>query len=761
MKTAARLRIFVLILSLICQQRAVFAQTEASSAPAFTPNFKPVLEVHPAGGPITIDGNLDDPGWQGAAVADNFAEVFPGDLTRPPIAIRALLTYDKNYLYVAFQIQDDPSRIRYALRDRDRIYQDDFVGIMLDPFGQGAWAYELFVNPLGIQGELLRTESTGEDPSFDLVFKSKGRITDTGYQVEMAIPFRSLRFPGGEEQTWRMHLIVNHPRDSRRQYTWAAISRDDPCILCQMGYLKGIRGVHRGRQIELLPALVCSQSSEISDRNNPDSGFKNGAVKGEPAFSLKYGISSTSVLDFTLNPDFSQVEADADQVDVNTTFALFFPEKRPFFQEGTDLYRSWINAVYTRTINDPIAASKLTLRHHKVSLGFIGAVDEHTPIIMPFEEQSGFLQLGRSYASVFRLKQTFGEDNYLGVLLTDRRLTSEGYNTTAGIDLRWQLRGKWRPYRLEAQWMFSRTGEPQDTSLSKPINGLMLGSSGHSADFDGEILNGHAAYLNLVREGRHLQLRATYREFSPTFRADNGFITQNNVRKLFLRSGYVLYPSLSFIDQLEGSIMAGRTWNFDGLRKDEWIMPRVDATLKAQTNLSISFLISKERFRGQDFPGIRRLNLGLQSQAFKSLFFGFYTTVGRSIARTVTPPVLGRFRSITLFLTLQPSSRLTIDMDYQYNDMRWPDQPGFIFSGYIWRTRVNYQFNRQLFLRVFAQYNHFSRRLQVDPLLTFKLNAFSAFFLGSSHQFNRFGDGNALVATSRQFFMKFQYLFRL
>ncbi|RMG62822.1 MAG: hypothetical protein D6715_11905, partial [Calditrichaeota bacterium] len=395
-------------------------------------------------------------------------------------------------------------------------------------------------------------------------------------------------------------------------------------------------------------------------------------------------------------------------------------------------------------INDPIAAAKLTLRRNQLSLGYIGAVDQHSPMIVPMEEQSGFLEVGRSTSNILRVRRTFGEDNHIGVLLTDRRLEGGGYNSTAGLDLRWQLRGRWRPYRLEAQWMFSRTSEPQDTSLSRSINGLPLGSSGHSADFDGETFNGHAGYLRLLREGRHFEFNATYRQFSPTFRADNGFITQNNIRKLFLRSGIILYPTTPLLDQLEFNVMTGREWNFDGLRKDQWLMPRLEATFKGQTALSMRYLISRERFRGRDFPGIRRWSLGLESQAFKTLGFGMEATLGRSIARTIDPPVLGRYRSVELFLTVKPSSRLVMDLNYQFSDMRWPDQPGFIFSGYLILTRINYQFTRQLFLRVFAQYNQFTQHLQIDPLLTFKLNAFSAFYLGSSHQFNRYRDGHGL-----------------
>jgi hypothetical protein len=309
---------------------------------AFQPNLKPTLTVPEANGQILVDGDLDDPGWRSAAVARNFSENYPGEQTEPPIGIEAWATYDDRHIYFAFLIRDDPAAVRANLSDRDQIWQDDYVGVILDTYADNSWAYFIASNPLGIQGDTRIINNGPEDMTFDIVYWSEGRITDEGYQVEMAVPFRSLRFPDRESQNWNMTFWITHPRQSRAQYTWAGISRDDPCWFCQFGTMDGMSGVSGGGGLELLPAVTGSQAGSLRESGDPSLGFDNGRVDAEPSLGVKYSLSSNLTTDLAVNPDFSQIEADAAQVDVNTTFALFFPERRPFFQEGSDLYQTWV-----------------------------------------------------------------------------------------------------------------------------------------------------------------------------------------------------------------------------------------------------------------------------------------------------------------------------------------------------------------------------------------------------------------------------------
>jgi len=321
----------------------------AAASAEFEPNTLPELQVRRSVGAIEIDGKLDDAGWAGAARATNWSETWPGDNVEPEIGHEAWMTYDDENLYFCFIVTEDPSQVRASLRDRDEVWRDDYVGLILDTYGTGAWAYELFVNPRGVQMDL-RWTPNGEDMGFDVVWESEGRMTDTGWQVEVRIPLRSMRFPDKAVQEWRATFWHNRPRESRLRYSWAAGDRDNPCWPCTWGTIKGIENVSGGGSIAVLPSVTAFDARGLDDPGDPNSDFKHQDSNIEFGIGARYAISSSYAAEATINPDFSQVESDVAQIDANTTFALFFPERRPFFQEGSDLYDSYINAIYTRSM---------------------------------------------------------------------------------------------------------------------------------------------------------------------------------------------------------------------------------------------------------------------------------------------------------------------------------------------------------------------------------------------------------------------------
>ncbi|MEZ4652155.1 MAG: carbohydrate binding family 9 domain-containing protein [Candidatus Eisenbacteria bacterium] len=288
---------------------ALVATLMTTGAHAVEPHFHPTLDIHRTTGTIQIDGSLDDPGWRDAAVADGFVEVSPGDQTEPPVSSRALVTYDDVNLYVALIADDDPSTVRVSLRERDNIWTDDYFGIMLDTYGSLQWGYEIFVNPWGIQGDLRVLSDGNEDSGFDLIWQSQGKITDHGYQVELAIPFSSLRFEDRPEQRWRVNFWRDHQRDVRRRYSWAAQNRDDPCWMCQWGYLTGVRDISPSSNLELIASAIGYQAGSLLDAGDPAMRFENDKLDGSAGLSARYGITSSISAEATLNPDFSQIES--------------------------------------------------------------------------------------------------------------------------------------------------------------------------------------------------------------------------------------------------------------------------------------------------------------------------------------------------------------------------------------------------------------------------------------------------------------------
>ncbi|NIR68088.1 MAG: hypothetical protein GWN61_25975, partial [candidate division Zixibacteria bacterium] len=705
------------------------------SGPAFSDDWVPVylpeIEIPRASGEIKIDGNLDDPGWKSAAYIDRFHEHFPGDQTEPPVDTRVYVTYNDDYFYVAFVCEDDPSTIRATFGERDNVGWDDNVIIAIDTYGDAAWAYELGANVYGIQQDALWSRGGGEDGSFDVIYDSEGKLTGSGYQVEFAIPFSSLRFPAREVQTWKVDFWRNHPRELRRQSSWAAYSRDESCWPCQWGTIKGIEGVSPGRGLELLPSIVASQSGTLSDINNPGSDFVNDDISGEMSLGAKYSITSSLTAEATYNPDFSQIESDVTQIDVNTTFALFYPERRPFFQEGSDLFQTWFTPVYTRSINDPIFAGKMIGRINRTSLAYLTAYDEHSPIIIPFEEASAFLSNGKSVSNIFRARQTFGEESHLGATITDRRYNNGGSGSLLSSDILLKLD---KNYQIELQFLATHTEEPEDTSITDGINQVTFDNGAKTAAFDGESFWGHGVYASFERAARVWWFDLDYAEKSPTFRADNGFETSNNSRQVELNTGLDIYPKSKIIANIFPSISVARKWNFARERKDEWFVGSVGMQLPGQTYLDLSYLGSWEKFREVEFPGIKAFLFTLETKFSGYLFMGTSGSIGRRIARNVEPlPVMGDEKNLSVWATIKPTNRLTVNPRIEYVKSDSTGTRGNIFEGYAMRTRFDYQFTREFSLRFITQYNDFNKTWEFDPLLTYRLNSFTVFYLGSTH----------------------------
>lgn len=735
---------------------AAAVAAEASPNADFAPQYLPSLAVERAAGAIRVDGFLDDAGWREAARATGFAEVSPGDQVAPPVDSEAWITYDDDNLYVALIAYDDPREVRVSLRDRDNIFTDDYFGLMLDTYGDLGWGYEFFVNPLGIQGDLRLAGDGSEDISFDAIFASEGRVTDQGYQVELAIPFSSLRFPDRKEQIWRANFWRDHQREVRRRYAWAASDRDNPCWMCSWGTLTGMRGIEPGNNLEFLPAIVAAQSSA---RPSPTEPLDRDSASAEVSLSARYGISSSASAEIALNPDFSQVESDAGQIDVNETFALFFPERRPFFQEGGHLYSTWINAVYTRSINDPDAAAKLTAQAGRTSFLYLAALDAHSPLILPSEERSDFLLAGQSVSNIFRARRTYLEDSFVGLLLTDRRLTGDagGSGSVFGIDVRHRLTTNWQ---LETQWLGSYTEEPNDTSMTAGLDDKFFAGE-HSLAFDGESFFGQAIYASLERGGRLWNLDFDYWDYSPTFRSDNGFITRNDYRSTSLWSGLNFNPNGRHLVSWTPNFSVGRLWNHGGGFEDEWFAPALNFDLIGQVQLEAELVLSREHFRGETIGGIHRLNLDINARPTEFWIGGLEVMTGSTIWRGDDDPRLGEALELACWSTFKPTQRLEVRPSLGYARLEEEGGGDEIFSGWILRARTNLQFTRELSLRFVVQYDEFDERLDLEPLLTYRLNPFSVFYVGSTANLARPAEGENLQLDQRQFFAKLQYFFQV
>jgi Domain of unknown function (DUF5916)/Carbohydrate family 9 binding domain-like len=334
--------------------------------------------------PPVIDGKLDDEVWQHAVLLKDFYQVQPGDNIAPSERTEVMLGFDAKFLYVAFHCYDDPTKVRANIPKRDNIFDDDYVGILFDTFNDHRKAYEFDFNPLGVQADGVWTDGQNEDFNPDIVMESKGMVTTDGWTVEVAIPFKSLRYVAGKDKLWGAHFWRRIKRFNNELDMWMPLNRDISSWLAQAGHLSGLEGISSERTLELIPSLTVSETGKRKGTLSPaqlnagmrDPGhFVNEPIKFDPGLTGKYTLTPTVTLDFALNPDFAQVEADQLVVRANQRFPIFFPEKRPFFLEGIDIFNTQISAVDTRAIADPDVAVKLSGKVNSNTFGLLVASD--------------------------------------------------------------------------------------------------------------------------------------------------------------------------------------------------------------------------------------------------------------------------------------------------------------------------------------------------------------------------------------------------
>ncbi len=728
----------------------------------FTPIFKPTLEIDRAKGEIRIDGEFDDPGWHLAATADYFHETYPQELAPPPVNTKVMLTYDDVNLYVAFCCEDNPSQIRATMCQRDMFHGDDDVGIAIDTYGNATRAYEFFVNAHGVQKDLLWSNVAGEDDGFDMIWHSAARITANGYQVEMAIPFSSLRFPRKDIQSWNLNFYRHRPREIQNSYSWAAIDRNEQCSVCQWGQVEGIRDVQPGHGLELLPSFVANQNGMFVDSDEAGSGFHNNDIDGQIALGGKYSPTSDVTIEAAYNPDFSQIEADAAQIDVNTTMALFYPERRPFFQEGSDLFRTLFNSFYTRTINDPTFAAKAVGRFNGTNITMVSAVDENSPYIVPLEEQSLLFSPGRSFVNVMRGLHTIGNNNTVGFLISDRRYEDNGSGTVGALDFDMKLSSN---YRLDGQYILTRTHEPTNSGITSDFDGLTFDDGNHTVAFDGETYYGTAFISRFRRHARHLNFGIDYNQVSPTYRTQIGYDPINKHRTFRNWAHYnFLFDNSPMLQRITPGFHNFRRWSFDGTKKQEWYTFGLDGSFRfAQTWAAINYNFGEELYRGVLFDDLWSLELNINSRPNDKL--GFY--LGLDLRNTIAryDMLTGRETAIYAGLNLKPSDRLIVEPNFNYAKNTAIGSNELLYEGYIFRTRMGYQASKALSLRFIFQYNDFNERWDIDPLVTYRLNSFTVLYVGSAYDYGSYingpNDSKDWRLNSRQFFMKIQYLLRV
>ena len=501
--------------------------------------------------PPVIDGKLNDDVWKRAVVLKDFIQISPGDNIDPSQPTQVFFGYDSKFFYAGVHAFDDPTKVRASVAKRDNVFGEDNITIYFDTFNDQRKAYVLGWNPLGVQQDGIFTEGAGIDFSVDIVMESKGQLTADGWTLEVAIPFKSLRYEAGKDKLWGFHVWRTIARINNETDSWVPMSRDVPGTLTKAAHLTGLEGISPERTLEIIPSLTLSEtgkrvnalSAEAVNANPTliDPGrLLNEPIKFDPGLTLKYGLTPTVTLDLAINPDFAQVEADEPVVTANQRFPIFFEEKRPFFLEGIDIFQTSLQAFHTRAIVDPDLAVKLTGKRGRNTFGLMLASD-NAPGNFTEEERTnsailpGILRFidKNAYIAIVRLKRDIGKESSLGFLGTSYNFI-EKHNQLAGFDGR---------FKLDSQTVlnFQLLGTTSRQCFSEPTRDLYQpaatepcynGSDALGVPFATRNVyrtgNGFGYYYNLNKSDRHWTYQLSGHGRTGDYRADVGFTRRRN-----------------------------------------------------------------------------------------------------------------------------------------------------------------------------------------------------------------------------------------
>jgi hypothetical protein len=700
---------------------------------------------------------MDDPLWLQAMPVELNYEIMPAENAPAKQKTVVRVIYNNEYLYFGFRCYDSvPSAIRANLSDRDKMFGDDFVVASIDTYNNYQKGLEFAVNPHGVQGDLIMMGSGNEDPSYDMVWQSAASIDDEGWTAEMAIPFSVFSFNSAAIQDWTITLCRNMPRDSRYLLSWTVYDRNNPSWLGQGGLLKGLEGIKPGKSLSFLPYIMLEQKGERSDVADPDSPMDQSKLKARIGGGITYSPGPNTTINAVINPDFSQIESDADQISVNSTFALYYAEKRPFFMSGMDLLQTPM--YYTRTINNPLFAAKVNGKAGKLSYLALAADDRNTSVIVPGEERSNTVTTEeRSVAGVARVRYDIGNENFVGALFLNRNFTA-AHNYLGGLDWNFKF---WKNWYWQGEVFLSNTREMNNTDLFDDTR--EFGSTGKDAAFNGEKYYGTGMHLVLMRSGRKYGFTLVQNNFSPTYQTYNGMFPEVNGRTSYMSHSYTFHINKKIIQRIRLSSAATLAYNYDGVFKDLSAQPAVYISMIGQTSLNYSYLpVNQERFRDVLFKGVNRSSFMLETSPLKGVNVSFSGSAGKYIRRSEIPE-LGKGHNLETGLSLEPTSWLKTSFSWSTARLESIASGDEFYNGHIFRNVTTVQFTRKLFIRAIGQYNTFDNAFNIYPLVSYKFNAFTMFCAGMTQDYQEYNldEGNMYKTTGHQYFVKLQYLFTL
>jgi hypothetical protein len=730
----------VLGAALLAGAPAAAAQTSVSHS---RPINVPTVEIPRVTEPPRLTWFVGRGVAPGAAVGtpiSDFRQREPGDGIAVSEATAAYLSYDDANLYVVFVCRDDPAKVRGNVARREAIGDDDQVVVYLDTFRDRQRAYFFAANPHGVQRDGIATEGQAWDLSFDAVWSSEGRMTDSGYVVRLAIPFRSLRFANDSVQTWGIALGRTIQRSNEEAY-WPHLTKRVKGFVPQFAALHGLARVSPARNVQLNPYSMVAQA-RVFDDDVPAHVTERDQRVGLDA---KLVLRDAFTLDATVNPDFSQVETDDPQVTVNRRFAVFFPEKRPFFLENAGYYQTPVNLFFSRRIVDPGAGLRLSGKAGRWAVAALAINDRAT-------------SAPDAWIGAVRVQRELGKESTVGLLVTDREfLQSRKADRMFSADARWRAGDNWS---VAAQAMRSET-----------------------VRLDGTQGSGWGVVADVSFDSRSFDYSAKYQDLTPTFEAELGFVNRIGYRRTEHSLEYTFRPKNGPVVKYVPSLQVNVYWDHQtGRLLDREITGEFVAELRANTKVEVGRVEAFELFDGVAFhPYATSAKFSTSwlkwLGAEASYLWG--TAVNHDPA-TGLLPTLERASEGEIGLVLRPTPRLRFEQAVTHGELRTAGGSRLVRERQL-RGKLDYQFSPRLSVRAIVdrdvadadttrvEADAQERGWGADVLLTYLVHPGTALYVGYTDSFENVvvlpgglvrTSGDRTMSVGRQLFVKLSYLWR-
>lgn len=702
---------------------------------------------------ISIDGILEQREWQNSEKLSLDFETEPGYNTIPVVETVGFIQYSENFIYVAFHAKTNEP-VRAAIRKRDDMGSlgNDLIGISIDTYGDGRNNVFIGSNPLGSQIDVRILNSLTDegryDLAYDLEYESVGVIGDNEYFVEFKIPFSSISFSNNKIQKWKFSFV--------RRYLDYAIStskddRNNSCITCQLNDFIVFDKFRVDKKFDLLP-YISSKLVGNKDDNSRDMNYDK--IKPNFGVGINAELSKTLSLELTINPDFSQVEADVTKIDANSAYSLSYPEKRPFFNNGVDVLKlnsRDLQPFYSRSINDPLYALKILNQGENSRFLFLSSIDRNSPYLIAGNDQSYFGEGGKSLINILRYQHLLGKGSKIGILSSSRIYEDGGYGNLFGVDGLIQISNNIRfafdilkNFNLEpnSNWIDSN-----DYFGARTIN------------LDGEKFNGTGISLGITRKTERWTTYVGYKHIDPNYRADVGFAVKNDRKWITLLQSHNKFWDNGFMKTASFTVKKDILYDFTNNLDVMSLDGSIKTTFKGNTEFSYYYDYDFiTNYLGVDYKNYGTSRLGFSTKPIELFNFISNIRFGKDIAFNSDNPEIGRELDLYFNLTFQITDNFSISNIFNKSRLKNLTDNTYYFDGLIYRVDTKYQFSKTVGIRLTSEINSFNNSLFFQPLFEWVPNPFTIFYIGGNQNFlkeEKYGLDNSQV------FIKFQYLINL